>query len=142
MILAALATALSGCGDKEKPHTPDISQVLPNLPLPPSARVLSREGGDEALQLTFASEVGQEQVANYYRRTLSRNPWTLVNDTKTVDGAIALYAERKGPPLWVTIRADSLGTGSVVTLAGAQARSDSVAASDSATPRRDSTPPR
>ncbi len=132
ILLAALATAAAACG-KDKPHPPELNQVLPNLPLPPNAAIVSREGGEEALQFTFISGWNQDRVANYYRQTLSRGPWTLVNDTRMSDGTVALYAERNGPPLWVTIRPDSLGRGSYVTLAGARSKSDTLApAPDSA----------
>ena len=75
-------------------------------------------------------------MAAYYRVVLSRGVWSLVGDTRTADGSIALYAERDGPPLWVTIRPDSASSGSVLSLGGAvtRPRSDSTGVRDTSPP--------
>jgi hypothetical protein len=109
---------------------------MPGLPLPPLATVLSRAGSEDALQITFYSTLPPDSMASYYRHVLTSGVWSLVGDTRTADGSIALYAERDGPPLWVTIKKDSASSGSILSLGGAVVRpADSSAGhTDSTTP--------
>ena len=102
----------------DPPKLPPLGRVMPDLPLPPEARVVSRSGSVDALKITFASSLAPETMATFYRETLSQGVWRLVGDTKTADGSVALYAERDGPPLWVTIRKTTGAPGSTVELAG------------------------
>lgn len=130
--LSALAFALlvvAGCGDRP-PEPPRLSEALPNIPLPPLASVVSRSGGPDALEITFRSSISRDSMAEIYRRILTSGEWNLVSDTKTADGTIALYAERNGPPLWVNIRKDPEGAGTLMTIAGAVIKPDSAATGD------------
>ena len=113
-----LALASLACGQPER-KTAKLSDALPDLPLPPEASVIGRSASADALKLTFSSSLTPDQMAEFYRGTLSSGVWRLVSDTKTADGAIALYAEREGPPMWVTIRKAPGAAGSTVELAGA-----------------------
>ncbi len=120
---AALAgTALAGCGDEPPPppvKLPAISAALPNIPLPPGAELVAREGSADAIQLTLHSTADVAHVADYYRSVFTKGGWKLVSDVKARDGTVSLYAEQNGPPLWVRVVGDSTGRGSVVQLAGA-----------------------
>ena len=124
-----------GCRDKA-PEPPQLSEALPNLPIPPLASVVSRAGSEDALQITFHSPLVPDSIAHYYRGVLSSGVWSLVGDARTADGSIALYAERNGPPLWVTIRADTASSGTLISLGGAVTRPNL----DSAAASRDTTP--
>jgi hypothetical protein len=117
-IALLLALASVACGQPER-KTVKLSDALPDLPLPPEASVIGRSAGADALKLTFSSTLTPEQMAEFYRGTLTSGVWRLVSDTKTADGTIALYAEREGPPMWVTIRKTPGTVGSTVELAGA-----------------------
>jgi hypothetical protein len=118
-IWAGLAIlALVACKDKG-PQPPKLSEVLPNLPLPPKASVLSKSGGSDALQITLISAVKVTEVETYYRATLSSNGWRLVNDMRDRDGSVVLLAERDGPPLWVRIKSTDDSVATMVELAGA-----------------------
>ena len=117
VLLAALAVGVACTG--EQPKFPQFGKVLPNLPLPPQAEVLSRSGNTDALQIVFVSALTPEQMIAFYRLVLNSGEWHLVSDTKTADGAVALYAERKGPPIWVRIRQTAGAAGSTVEVAGA-----------------------
>jgi len=110
--------ALVACKDKG-PQTPKVSQVFPNLPLPPNASVVSRSGGADALQLTLLSPVKAKEVEQYYRTMLSKNGWRLVNDMRDKDGSVVLLAEQDGPPLWVRIKSTDDSVATLVELAGA-----------------------
>ena len=120
LLLLALAAALA-CSEPQK--TAKLSETIPNLPAPPNADVVSREGGTDALKVRFRSSLDPDQVAAYYREVLSRAPWRLVSDTKEQDGGVALYAEQDGPPLWVTIKKADGASGTFVDLAGAKTKS-------------------
>jgi hypothetical protein len=123
-ILITAITALlmlAACSEPKK--GPQLGEAIPNLPVPPHSDVISREGGEDAIKIRFRSSEAPEQIADYYRTVLSKDPWRLVSDTRDRDGGIALYAEQDGPPLWVTIRkADGAG-GTFVDLAGAKTKS-------------------
>ena len=110
--------ALVACTDKG-PQTPKVSEVFPNLPLPPNARVMSQRGGSDALQLTLMSPVKAKDVESYYRAMLSKNGWRLVNDMRDQDGSVVLLAEQDGPPLWVRIKSTDDSVATIVELAGA-----------------------
>ena len=110
--------ALVACKDRG-PQTPKVSQVFPNLPLPPDASVVSRSGSSDALQLTLVSSAKAKDVEAYYRAMLSKNGWRLVNDMRDRDGSVVLLAEQDGPPLWVRIKSTDDSVATVVELAGA-----------------------
>ncbi len=96
-----------------------VADALPNLPLPPEASMVSREGGPEAIKLTLRSRATPSQVEAYYREILSRGRWRLAKSSRDGDGALVLLAEQDGPPLWVRIQGASGGSGTLVELAGA-----------------------
>jgi hypothetical protein len=118
--LSVVFGLLLGCGSEAPPpKPPDAFAVFPDLPMPPEARVVSRAGGSDALQLTIFSPTKADAITDYYRNELSRGKWRLVGDVKRPDGSVALYAEQDGPPLWVRIWPTSDSAGTMVELAGA-----------------------
>lgn len=111
--------ALIACKDR-KPEMAKISDVFPNLPVPPKASVVSRDGTPEAIKLTLMSNASPAQVEAYYREVLSsRYGWRLVGDSRDAEGAVVLLAEQDGPPLWVRIQSTDDSVATVVELAGA-----------------------
>jgi hypothetical protein len=116
--VAMAVLALAGC-KKSEPEIARVSEVFPNLPLPPRASVVSRSGGSDALQLTLMSSAKVKDVEAYYRGLLSKNGWRLVNDMRDRDGSVALLAQREGRPLWVRIRSTDDSAATMVELAGA-----------------------
>ncbi len=112
-----LCLALAACDKPAK--TAKLTDALPNLPLPPDAKFVERAGGPDALQITVRSPAQADAVAAYYRQVLAKGGWHLVNDAKDADGATVLFAQQKGPPLWVRIRPAEGGQGTVVELSGA-----------------------
>ena len=63
--------ALVACKDRNPP-SPKVSQVFPNLPLPPNATLVSRSGGTDALQITLRSSAKAKDVEKYYDRIEAR----------------------------------------------------------------------
>jgi hypothetical protein len=111
--------ALIGCRDKP-PQMAKVSEVFPNLPLPPAASLVSREGSADALKLTLMAKARPDVVEAYYRDALSsRNGWQLVSDTRDAEGAVVLLAKQNGPPLWVRIQSTDDSVMTKVELAGA-----------------------
>ena len=110
--------ALVGCRDKAA-EMAKVSDVFPNLPVPPKASVVSRDGSPDALKLTLMSNARPSEVEAYYREVLSRNGWRLVGDSTDAEGAVVLLAEQDGPPLWVRIQSTSDSVATMVELAGA-----------------------
>lgn len=110
--------ALAGCKDRE-PEMAKISDVFPNLPVPPRASVISRDGSPDAIKLTLMSNASPAEVEAYYRDVLGRGGWKLVSDTRDAEGAVVLMAEQDGPPLWVRIQSTSDSVATKVELAGA-----------------------
>jgi hypothetical protein len=113
-----LCVALAACGDKAPPRA-KFSEALPTLPLPPDASFIGRSGGPVALQVTVRTAASPDAVAAYYRGVFKKGGWQLVNDAKDAEGATVLFAQQKGPPLWVRIHADPAGRGTLVELSGA-----------------------
>jgi len=101
-----------------------MAEVFPNLPLPPQARFVSRAGGEDALQLTVVAPLPRAEVEAYYRGALNRNGWKLVNQAKGADGDVVLFAEQKGPPLWVRIRSAPDTTSTLIEFSGARMSGD------------------
>jgi hypothetical protein len=103
---------------------PSASQVFPTLPIPPEAEFVSRSGSSDALQLTFRSTLPPPNVANYYRNLLTHGKWRLIGDTHDSTGAVSLYAEQDGPPLWVRVWWDDKASATMVSLTGAVVAAD------------------
>jgi hypothetical protein len=117
--LVVTSLLLAACGSEPPPsRPPEFGKAFANLPLPPDPQLVSKSGSSDALQLTVHSSMEPDRLADYYREVLSRNSWHLVSSIKNPDGSIVVYAEQKGPPLWVRIRRAEQG-GSVVELTGA-----------------------
>jgi hypothetical protein len=121
LLLASLAV-LAACGDKTADvppvRTPELSEVLPNLPLPPEGEIVSRDGGERALALIISTPASDTAVVSHYRTVLAAAPFRLINEDSSVAG-ISFYAEQDGPPIWVVVRGLDAG-GTLVTIAGAK----------------------
>jgi hypothetical protein len=118
LVAAGLVAGLAACGESA-PKTASLHDAMPFLPLPPEATFVQKSGGPDALQITLRSTATADAVAKYYRGVLQKNGWRLVSDQKDLDGATVLFAEKKGPPLWVRVQQAADGNGTLVQLSGA-----------------------
>ena len=116
--LLVFCAGLAACGDKA-PKTVSLHEAMPYVPLPPEATFVQKSGGPDALQITVRSPAAADYVTAYYRGVLKKGGWNLVSDQKDADGATVLFAEKKGPPLWIRVREAEDGKGSLVQLSGA-----------------------
>lgn len=104
MFAVVLALAgLASCKSEDRPVPPSIAAAFPELPLPPLASFVSRAGGENALTITLRSGVGMLPLRDYYRTIFQAAPWVLRNEARDPEGAVVLYAERYGRPLWVRL---------------------------------------
>lgn len=113
-----LVAGLAACGDRT-PKTASLHDAMPFVPLPPGATFVQKSGGPDALQITVRSPAKADAVATYYRGVLQKNGWRLVSDQKDKEGATVLFAEKKGPPLWIRVQRAEDGNGTLVQLSGA-----------------------
>jgi hypothetical protein len=112
----AATVLLAGC-HKPKPKEVNLSQVLPNIPLPPDPEPLVKETGTNAMRVLIVSRVAPDSVVAYYRKILSAEPFRLVNE-RSSGRTTSFYAEQDGPSIWITVSPN--GTqGSMVIIAGA-----------------------
>ena len=116
--LAVALMLLAACERKPDVKLPNVGDVLPNLPLPPSPELIARKGSEDALALTFRTNAEVEPIASYYRNILGATPWRIVSDGTDNTGAIVLHATQDGPPIWVRIWKEE-GQGTLVELSGA-----------------------
>src|SRR2546427_248109 len=69
-----------------------------------------------------------KNVAAWYRVNLKLNDWDMKGDQLMADGSIALYAVRRGKPLWISLRRNNGGPGTTYTLVGTLPTADSARA--------------
>lgn len=117
--LILVAGVLGACRAEEKIDKPQLVDVMPIIPLPPGYEPVSASGSDEAIQLTFRSPLGLDDMSQYYRRTFTKEPWSLISDSRGADGAVILYAEYDERPLWVRVFDTPGAPGTTVQLSGA-----------------------
>jgi len=119
--LVAVALLAGACRPDQPAKTARLQDALPGMPLPNDPTFISRSGSDSALQIVLSSGQPPEAMINFYRGILSTAPWTLVSDQPFDSGGRVFYASRSGPPLWVTIKPNPAGAGSLISLNGAVA---------------------
>jgi hypothetical protein len=132
----AVGLLLAACSDREgdkkqEPQLPDLGAALPNLILPANASFVSKSGSSDVLSVLLRAPGKPEAVVAFYRSFLNPPAWRLVSEGKDNAGAYVLYAEQKGPPLWIRVWPDSEFNGTFVRLTGAVAslRDDSATGS-------------
>ena len=122
LLLLALA-GLAACQTVDDRPKARLADTFNGVPLPPGAEGMGRQDGADAVQLMFKTPLAPAAVADYYRASLQKQPWSLKSESKLPNGSLTFYAEQdSGPPLWVSIRMDSTLGGSYVDLTGAKTK--------------------
>jgi hypothetical protein len=104
------------------------AKVLSGLLAYPRSSMVSVSAGQGAAQVTLSAPAPVAEVATWYRRTLRLNGWDLQNDAVMNDGSLAIFAQQGGRPLWITLKANTGGSGTTYTLIGAELPQDSTQA--------------
>lgn len=94
----------------------------------PQSTIVSVSAGTDAAEVTLTAGDPVERVAGWFREALPLNGWQLRNEGKGPDGAVSIYAEKEGRPLWLTLKPNVGGPGTTYTLIGAIIEPDSAAA--------------
>jgi hypothetical protein len=134
LILLVIATAAAAACERRRPPDPRpiVQQALSGIPVYPRSSDVEISAGEEAGQLTLSSVDSVSRVAEWFRRALALNGWSLQSDITNRDGSISISAMRGKRPLWLTLRPNVGGPGTTYTLIGAVVAGDSVAVAESA----------
>lgn len=125
----ALLALLASC---DRPKEPDARQLasraLRGTLSYPNSTIVSVSAGTDAAEVTLTTADPIERVAGWFREALPLNAWVLRNERKGADGAVSIYAEKEGRPLWLTLKPNVGGPGTTYTLIGAIIEPDSTVA--------------
>jgi hypothetical protein len=107
----------------DRPKEPDARQMaaraLRGTLSYPQSSIVKVSAGTDAAELQLASPAPADRIAAWYREALPLNGWELKNEGKDREGALSIYAEKEGRPLWITLRPNPNGQGTTYTLIGA-----------------------
>ncbi len=116
----------------DRPKQPDARQLasraLQGALSYPNSTIINLAAGTDAAEVTLTTVDPIERVAGWFREALPLNGWQLRNEGKGAGGAVSIYAEKNGRPLWLTLTPNSGGPGTTYTLIGAIIEPDSAAA--------------
>jgi hypothetical protein len=120
VLLASCERAGEGASDRAL-----AAEALKAVLVYPGSAAVSAAAGQDAAQATFTTPHAVQVVAAWYRETLKLNGWRVKGDQLMPDGSLAIYAERGGRPLWITLQRNGGGPGTTYTLVGAIPTPDS-----------------
>jgi hypothetical protein len=127
MLLGLLA--LVAC---DRPKEPDARQLaaraLKGTLTYPQSTIVNVAAGTDAAEVTLTTADPVDVVAGWFRQALPLNGWELRNEGKSAAGAVSIYAEKEGRPLWLTLRPNTGGPGTTYTMIGAIVEPDTAAA--------------
>lgn len=118
--LALLALLVMAC---DRPKEPDPRQLaaraLQGALSYPNSTILAVNAGSEAAEVTLTTADPVDRVAGWFRQALPMNGWQLRKEGKGAGGAVSIYAEKDGRPLWLALKPNTGGPGTTYTLIGA-----------------------
>jgi hypothetical protein len=109
-----------------------VRKALAGVLVYPLSTEVGIEAGADAAQATLASADSVGKVANWFRRSLVANGWSLQSDITNGDGSVAISATQGKRPLWITLRPRPGGQGTTYTVIGGIVSEDSTAGPDTA----------
>jgi len=122
----ALVAACEHRGEEERTRE-TAAAALRGVLLYPGSTPITVSAGADAGQLVLTTPATLQDVATWYRRTLTLNGWELRSDAVLGDGGISISADRGRQPLWIILRPNVGGPGTTYTLIGAISRTDTAA---------------
>ena len=134
--LSLLLVVLTGASACERRHPPDprpmVQKAMHGVLVYPRSLVVGMEAGEDAAQITLATEDSVGEVASWFRQALTLNHWTLQSDVTGADGSVSIAATRGNRPLWITLRPNVGAPGTTYMVIGAVvAEGDSLRLQDS-----------
>jgi hypothetical protein len=128
LVALSLLALVASC---DRPKEPDARQLasraLRGTLSYPRSTVVSVSAGTDAAEVTLTAGDPVDRIASWFREALPLNGWQLRNEGKGADGAVSIYAEKDGRPLWLTLRPNVGSPGTTYTLIGAIIEPDSAA---------------
>ena len=115
---------LLGClGACERRQAPDpslqVARAMTGILIYPGSQQASMAAGDQAAQITLSSGDSLARVADWYRKFLVLNKWTLQSDVTNPDGSVSIMATQGDRPIWLTLHSNVGTEGTTYTLIGA-----------------------
>jgi hypothetical protein len=115
LVLAAIA-----CNRRQAPDpTAMVQRVMGGLLIYPMSARVSMSAGEDAAQVTLSTPDSIRAVADWFRRALTLNGWTLQSDLTSKDGSVSISATQGKRPLWITLRPNQGAPGTTYTMVGA-----------------------
>jgi hypothetical protein len=125
-LVLLVLTVAAAC---ERRHPPDprpmVRKALAGVLVYPLSTEVDIAAGEDAAQATLASADSVGKVANWFRRSLVSNGWSLQSDITNADGSVSISASQGKRPLWVTLRPRVDGSGTTYTVIGGIVPEDS-----------------
>jgi len=132
-VLLLLLAGPVACDRRRGPDPrPIIEKTMHGIFVYPRSVALTMAAGEDAAQITLATQDSVASVARWFREALPLNGWLLQSDVTANDGSISIVAMKGARPLWVTLRPNVGAPGTTYTVIGAVvAEGDSLRMADS-----------
>lgn len=132
-LVLLVVTAAVACERRRPPDPrPMVRKALAGVLVYPLSTEVGVEAGADAAQATLATADSVGKVADWFRRNLVSNGWSLRSDLTNDDGSVSISASQGKRPLWVTLRPRAGGQGTVYTVIGGIVSGDSLSGPDTA----------
>jgi hypothetical protein len=123
---------LAACAEHPAPPAegalPDstVLHAFRGVPFMFGAKFMGTSHQGDVAETKLLIDVPPDSVANFYRAGLLRRGWELVNDSRTPDGGITIYArsaDRRS--VWLVMHRNPAGPGTILSVVGAGTLADS-----------------
>jgi hypothetical protein len=139
VLCAALALGGVGCERQDEALRARqlASRALRNVLAYPQSSLVSVSAGENAAELVLTSPATVPVIVAWYRHTLEQNGWD-VKSEQTRGDTVTLFAERRGEPVWITLRPNAGAAGTTYRLIGAILPDSAPPSAPAPPPARDS----
>jgi hypothetical protein len=120
LVFTLVLLAAAACNRRQAPDpTAMVQRVMGGLLIYPMSARISMSAGEDAAQVTLTTPDSIRPVAEWFRRALTLNGWTLQSDLTGNDGTVTISATHGKRPLWITLRPTQGAPGTTYTMVGA-----------------------
>lgn len=128
VVVLGCLVLVAACDRPDQPNARQVAaRALRGALSYPNSTIVSVSAGTDAAEVTLTAPDSVGRIAGWFREALTLNGWVLKNDGKGADGAVSIYAEKDGRPLWLTLKPNVGAPGTTYTLIGAVIEPDSAA---------------